>query len=150
MGTPRKAAKLSATLSSDLTESASQGSLVILNAPDNLRGVPIFHNGLPEAIRWRLPVESMPMVQPVQIAAFQDLKSPLDEVVIDADEVLIVRALNPADKFTRVTATDCFAVLNPAPDTLAIQPGPCARTTKTFFFSGGKFKELNRSQPNRE
>jgi hypothetical protein len=143
----REAAKLSETLTSELTDAASTGPLVVLNAPDNLRGVPIFHNGMPEAVQWRRPSESTTLIQ---IVAFQDLKSAVDEVIINTDEVLAVRAFNPADKFTRVTATDCFEVLNPAPDTLAIHPGPCASDTKTLFFSGGKFRVLNRSQPKRE
>jgi len=143
----REAAQLSWTLRLDLAETASATPLVVLNAPDNLRGVPVFHNGLPEAVHWLLPNDPTKLIQ---IVAFQDLQTATDEIVISGNEVFTIRAANPHDQFTRVNGTDCFDALNPNPDTLDLHPEPCASGTKTFFFSGGKMKEFDRSQPNRE
>ena len=137
----REAAQLSAAVSHDVAHAALKAPLVVLNAPDNLRGVPVFHNGLPEAALWLLPSD---VAKPIQIVAFQDVQSLADEILISGNEVMTVRTANPADNFTRVTATDCLEVLNPTPDTLEIHPKPCASTAGTVFFSDGKIKELQR------
>jgi hypothetical protein len=137
----REAAKLSRVLRINLGDVASPTPLVVLNAPDNLRGVPVFHNGLSEAVHWPLPNEPTKLIQ---IVAFQDLQTATDEIVISRNKVLTIRATNPADQFTRVNGTNCFDAFSPIPNTLDIYPKPCASGTRTFFFSGGKMKELDR------
>lgn len=135
----REAAKLSARLSYDVTDAASRATLVVLNAPDNLRGVPVFHNGLAEAINWHRPNDS---VQPIQIVAFQDLQSANDEILINQNDLITVRAVNPADRFSRVTTADCLEVITAAPDAIGLHKKPCASTAEIVFFSGGTIREL--------
>jgi len=135
----REAAKLSATVSYDVADAASRAPLVVLNAPDNLRGVPVFHNGLAEAINWIRPNDS---VQPIQIVAFQDLQSATDETLINRHDLIAVRAVNPADRFSRVTTKDCLEVIRAAPDAFDLYQRPCAPTAEIVFFSGGTMKEL--------
>ena len=142
----REAATLSARLSYDVTDTASKAPLVVLNAPDNLRGVPVFHNGLAEAMNWQRPKDS---VKRVQIVAFQDLQSATDETLINENDLVGVRAVNPADRFSRVTATDCLEVMSAAQDAFDLHPKPCASTAEIVFFSGGTIKELKTSLPNR-
>lgn len=136
----REAAKISATLSYRLTDSAGKAPLVILNAPDNLRSVPVFHNGLAEAISWLRPNDS---AKPIQIVAFQDLQSATDEILIMENEVITVRALDPADRFIRITAADSLDVMNAGPESFDLRAKPCASTAEIVFFSGGTIKELN-------
>jgi protein O-mannosyl-transferase len=135
----REAAELSRTISRQLADSVSQPRLVVLNAPDNLRGVPVFHNGLPEAIAWLQGNRAIPEVQ---IVSFQDLQSAHDETIITGEVPLNVHALNRADIFTRVNSTDCLEASNPASDTLALYPKPCAASGEIFFVSVGRIKRL--------
>jgi protein O-mannosyl-transferase len=138
----RDAAKISATLSNDVTDAASKAPLVVLNAPDNLRGVPVFHNGLVEAIRWTRPNDS---AKPIQIVAFQDLQSATDEIFVDGNDPITVHAVNPADVFTRVAPAACLEVASIAPETFELHPKPCASPAEIVFFSGGTIKELKRN-----
>jgi hypothetical protein len=136
----REAAGLTFTLSSQLINSASHPSIVVLNAPDSLHGVPVFHNGLPEAVRWFHREKS---INEVQIAAFQELQAATDETVVSGTEVVTLRPANRADRFSRVTATDCLQASSPVGDTLIIYLNPCAAASQTFFYSGQRFNELH-------
>src|SRR5207237_959854 len=73
----REAAKLSHNITADLIGSAAEDRILILNAPDNLRGVPIFHNGLPEALNYFANRN-----QQVEIVAFESLQSANDWIVL--------------------------------------------------------------------
>src|SRR6266436_10083750 len=74
-----EAARLSRSTTDELLDSSTRDHLIILNAPDNLRGVPAFHNGLPEAL---LYFQNRKRFRQVEIIAFQDLQSAVDEVSI--------------------------------------------------------------------
>lgn len=135
----REAANLTQTISRGLAESASPKAMIILNAPDNLRGVPLFHNGLREAALWQYSNAAPPM----QIVAFQDLQHPSDQTMISGTARLDVQALNPADIFTRVSGTDCVAVSTAGPNNLILDLKSCASESEIFFFSGGRINRLN-------
>ena len=134
----REAANLSQTISRELSNSASQDALVMLNAPDNLRGVPVFHNGLAEAVSW----QTSRSPGPLQIVAFQDLESAGDQIVFSGSAPIYARALNPAATFTRVSGTDCLAVSLAGSNTLVLDPKPCASSSEMFFLSGGRINQL--------
>src|SRR5689334_2818733 len=117
---------------------APRAHFVVINVPDNLRGVPVFHDGLPEAMQW---FQDRPGKE-LQIAAFQNLQSPWDEVVISGQASLSMRALNPSDTFTRISPAQCLQISNPANDTLSIYPQSCASSIDVFFLSGGRMNKL--------
>jgi len=71
----REAAKLSHNITASLISSTSEDQILILNAPDNLRGVPVFHNGLPEALKY---FENRN--QQVEIVAYQRVQSANDSI----------------------------------------------------------------------
>jgi hypothetical protein len=136
----REAANLSSALAEQLTAAPSSDSVTVVNVPDNLRGVPVFHNGLPEAVRW------FPAAQPIaelQILAFQDLQSSSDEVRVNVNDQVTVQAVNSSDKFSRIATTACFEGSSPSSDSLYLQAKPCAPAIDTFFFSGGRIEKLN-------
>jgi hypothetical protein len=135
----REAANLSSNLSQQLATSASQPSVAVLNAPDNLRGVPVFHNGLPEAVMWFHSSQ----IEQIQIAAFQELESASSTVEITGSETLTLRAHDYGERFIRVGSTECFDALSPAPDNLQIRRKPCGTAPETFLFSAGKIRELS-------
>jgi len=134
----REAANLSQTISRELADSASGNAIVMLNAPDNLRGVPVFHNGLREAVAWQ--TSSAP--NQVQIVAFQDLQRAGDETVISGTGPLYLQVVNPADSFTRVSGTDCLEGSNSGRNTLLLNLKPCASASEVFFLSGGRVNRL--------
>jgi hypothetical protein len=135
----REAANLSWTISHEAADSASQPNVVVLNAPDNLRGVPVFHNGLPEAIAW---LQADRQIPEVRIVAFQDLANARDETIVSGNVPLSVRALNRADTFSRVNSTDCLEAANPARDTLVLYRKPCAVSGEIFYVSAARLKRL--------
>jgi hypothetical protein len=135
----REAANLSHTISRELADAAPQEMAVMINAPDNLRGVPVFHNGLSEAVAWSRTTRS---TAPVQIVAFQDLQGASDEIVISGNGPLYVRALNPADTFSRVNTAPCLEVEKSTSTSLVLNQTPCA-PTEIFFLSGSQINRLN-------
>jgi hypothetical protein len=130
----RAAAHLSSNLSQQLANSAGQPSVAVLNAPDNLRGVPVFHNGLAEAVTWFHPSR----IEQIQIVAFQELESASSEIQISGAELLTLQTLDAGDRFIRVSSTDCFAAFSSAPGNLQISKKACGAAPETFFFSEGK------------
>jgi hypothetical protein len=134
----REAAQLTRSIKDDLSTSSSQKHLTVLNAPDNLRGVPIFHNGLPEALQFfqtQKPVES------VQINAFQTLRLPSDENFFhEADETLTLQPVNPLDTFDRGSSSECLELLSQSANSLQLKRKPCLTTRDIYFFSSGKMR----------
>ena len=101
-----EAAQLSRSITDELVDSSTRDRLVILNAPDNLRGVPVFHNGLPEAL---LYFQNRKRFKQVEIIAFQDFQSAADEVAVTAGPgSLTIQPLNDRDPFVRLEPSGCF------------------------------------------
>ncbi|HYW70450.1 MAG TPA: hypothetical protein VE961_05420 [Pyrinomonadaceae bacterium] len=134
------AAQLSSQLADSLARQNLQAPVTILNAPDNLRGVPVFHNGLPEAVRWRRPEDA---ISQIEILAFQDLQSETDEIHLDQTEALTLSALNANDKFSRAASTACYEVIAATSDSLQVRRTVCATPGQTFFYSSGKIHNLD-------
>jgi len=140
----RQAAQLTRSIKDELTASSSQKPLTILNAPDNLRGVPVFHNGLPEALQF---FQAQMRVELVEINAFQTLQSTHDVIeVSDSDETLTVRPINRWDEFDRVSSTNCLELIRQTPDGLTFKRKPCLTTVDVYFFSGGKMRSVFESR----
>lgn len=134
----REAAQLTRSIKDDLAASSSPKHLTILNAPDNLRGVPVFHNGLPEALQFfqtQKPFES------VEISSFQTLQSSSEENAFQpADDTFTLRAANPLDTFDRASSSECLELLRQTADSLEFKDKPCLTTRNSYFFSGGKMR----------
>lgn len=134
----RDAAQLTRSVKEDLTASSSQKHLTILNAPDNLRGVPVFHNGLPEALQLfqtQKPIES------VEINAFQTLQRPSDEnSFYPADDTLTLQPANRVDTFNRASSSECLELLTQSADGLKLKRRPCLTTIEVYFLSGGRMR----------
>jgi hypothetical protein len=112
--------------------------LTILNAPDNLRGVPVFHNGLPEALQFfqmQKPIES------VEINAFQTLQLASEENSLHlADDTVTLQPANRLDNFSRASSSECLELLSQSADGLKLRRKPCLAPTELYFFSGGKMR----------
>jgi 4-amino-4-deoxy-L-arabinose transferase-like glycosyltransferase len=132
------AAQLTRSIKDDLTASSSQTHLTILNVPDNLRGVPVFHNGLPEALQF---FQAHTPIASVEINAFQSLQLPADEnSFYPADDTFTLELVNRLDTFNRATSSECLELLSQSADALKLRRKPCLTTTEVYFLSGGRMR----------
>jgi len=135
-----EAAKLSHSITNDLTDSSTHDHLLVLNAPDNLRGVPLFHNGLPEALEY---FQNRKRFKQVAIIGFQDLQSASDEVVVSrGPDSLSIRLSNDSDSFSRIVPSDCLETLTQTRTLLVVHIKPCAADADLFFFDQGRMTRL--------
>ena len=138
-----KASQLVFALKNDLAASASNDRVLILNAPDNLRGVPLFHNGLPEALQFFQKEKS---IKQVDIVSFQSLHAANDPIELNsAGDQLTLRASEAVDRFDRINGTDCLDATSVQSNSLRLQWKPCSAPTDVFFFSSGKMNRFTRN-----
>jgi len=135
-----EAAKLSRSISDDLIDSATRDHLIILNAPDNLRGVPVFHNGLPEALQY---FQNRKRFKQVEIISFQEIQSKSDKVALTVNpESLALHLLNPNDDFARVQASECLEITAQTKTSLELKAQPCLVNVDLFVFDSGRVTKL--------
>jgi len=114
--------------------------LLIINAPDNLRGVPVFHNGLPEALEY---FQSRKKFTQVEVLAFQELESVVDDVEANRRPgFLTLRLINGAGAFERVEPVACLEITGQSKTSLELHARPCLDGTEVFFFSRGRMTRL--------
>ncbi len=129
------AARLSRSITNDLVDSSTRDHLIILNVPDNFRGIPVFHNGLPEAL---LYFQNRKRFRQIEIMAFQDLQSPLDEVAVSSRAGSVgVHPFNENDSFVRWQPSECVET-TAQPNNLELLLKPCAANADLFFFNKGR------------
>jgi hypothetical protein len=141
----RQAAELSRSIQNELVHSSTRDHLVILNVPDNLRGTPIFHNGLPEALAY---FQHEKHFERIETIAFQDLRSATDGVEITSNtDLLTVRLRSDQNGFSRTASTECLEIANQSPNSVArnsleLRVKSCSNDTDIFFFDQGRMTKL--------
>jgi protein O-mannosyl-transferase len=136
----REAAALSSNIKDQLADSAMGDRLLIINAPDNLRGVPVFHNGLPEALEY---FQSRRKFTQVEVLAFQELESAFDDVEVNRRPgFLTLRLITGARAFERVEPVACLEIMGQSKTSLELHARPCLDGTQVFFFSKGRMTPL--------
>ena len=139
----REAAKLSRNIPADLIGSATDDQILILNAPDNLRGAPVFHNGLPEALKY---FENRN--QPIQIVAYQSLHSVNDRIsLVERGDALTMRSISAPDVFDHVSSSACWDVVSESANSVELRHRSCSSVAKLFYWSDGRLNELSVSSP---
>ena len=134
-----EAAKLSHNVTADLTSSPSDDQILILNAPDNLRGVPVFHNGLPEALKY---FENRNLQ--VQIVAYQNLQTANDWILLnESGDELTVRSSPVTDVFERISSSECWEVVGQFANSVQLRPSTCSSIPQVFYFSDGRMNKLS-------
>jgi hypothetical protein len=133
------AAGLSRSVMNELVDSSSSDHLIILNAPDSLQGVPVFHNGLPEALEF---FQNRKRFKQVEIIAFQELQSTSDEVAITGTETSSVLLQQTGGSFDRAEPAHCLGVVAHTTTRLELKPQPCSAEADIFFFGKGKMNRL--------
>ena len=142
----REAAKISRNITANLINSTSEDQILILNAPDNLRGVPVFHNGLPEALKY---FENRN--QQVEIVAFESLQSANDWIILsESGDVLTMRSNSTSDVFDRVSSSECWVVVSQSANSVELRVRPCASHPghpRIFYWSDGRINKLSERNP---
>jgi len=135
-----EAAQLSRSITNDLTDSSTHDHLLVLTAPDNLRGVPVFHNGLSEALEY---FQNRKRFSQVEIIGFQDLQSAVDEVALSrGPDSFSIQLSNDNDSFTRIEPSDCLETMTQTRTLLVVHIKPCAADVDLFFFDKGRMIRL--------
>lgn len=134
----REAAQISRKLKEELSRAASnERSMIVINAPDNLQGVPVFHNGLEDALRI---FQKDARIETVRVLSLHSIQSTDGgaELRREAD-VFSLRLTNRADRFTRIAdSQDCVEILERSGDSLRFRLRDCPPVTALFFFNAGK------------
>ncbi len=133
----REAAQLSRSIMEDIVNSATQDRLLILNAPDNLRGIPVFHNGLPEALQY---FQSQKPIKETTIIAFQDLQSATDRLELNRQGDLLT--LRAEGAFDRITSSECLEVVTHSSQFLELRTNPCSSKADLLVFDDGMITKL--------
>lgn len=136
----REAARMTLSINQELAASGSTKRLAILNAPDNLRGVPVFHNGLPEMLQF---FQVQRQTERIDILSFQSLQSRFDEIDLRRlNDTLMLEPRNRRDAFTRASSAECLELVNQSEVHVQIRITTCSTPTEVYFFSGGEMRRI--------
>ena len=139
----REAGRLSAVVLEDLTRLSTRDAVLVLNAPDNLRGAHLFRNGLGQALT---TFQDEKKIGRVEAIAFHAVESAGDALGVKGEGggVVSLRLSNPKTTFERVNAPpECAHILTRSPDTLRFDLRRCAKEFDVFFYSAGRAHKLN-------
>src|SRR5262245_28932796 len=135
----QEGAQLTRSIKEDFSTGSPKSHLTILNAPDNLRGVPVFHNGLVEALQ-TFAIQSR--FELVEINGYQTLQSRFDENLLrETADVFTLQPANPSDTFDRAATSTCVQLLRSSVNQLEFKRLPCLNQAQVYFFSGGKMRK---------
>lgn len=132
-----EAARLSRSIKEELAGASSQQRLLIINAPDNLRGAPVYHNGLEQALRL---FQKPGRTGAVTILTLHDIQFTGDEIELKREGGdFTLRLLKPANGFTMVSdASPCVERLEQSNNSVRFRLKPCPEGFDIFFFNAGK------------
>ena len=140
----REAANLSKSILNDLALSR-QDALLVLNVPENLRGVPVYQNGLEQALRTFQPFKK---ISQVDVASFQTLRSTSDMIEIRREANLFsIRLLEEKADFSRVNDhLECVLIEERSKNSVRIRLRDCITGKEVFVFQGGRMSEVSTVQ----
>ena len=136
-----EAARLSQSIIEELAAQSERDAVLLLNAPDNLRGAYVYRNGFGPALR------SFQRAKPIgraHLVVWHGLQTRLDRVELTEEAgTFELRPSNDATKFERAGETpDCAGGVSLSDDVLRIRLEECAETFDVFYFSGGKIHRV--------
>ena len=135
------ASKLSRSLLNDLVGESRGDDLLILNIPDNLRGVPVYRNGIEQALE---TFQSLKKIGRVEVLSYHSIQSTTNEVEVRLEPKLFtIRLLNQEAEFSRIdNPSDCVEIVNQAKDSLTVALKDCPAKQTVFYFQDGKMRAV--------
>jgi hypothetical protein len=136
----REAANLSKSILNDLTSLSRHDDLLVINVPDSLRGVPVYRNGLEQALR---TFQRSKRISHIDVVLFHSLQSTTDVIgVVRESKVFSIRLLNEKAEFSRINdQIECVGIAERSKNSLIIQLKDCFTGRDVFFFHEGKMVE---------
>jgi hypothetical protein len=136
----REAAVLSHSIKDQISDLATGKRLLVINVPDNLRGVPVFHNGLSEALR---DFQNQKQFDQIEVLAFQELQTSADELELQSfDQSQTIHLINDQGEFARTETLPCLEILAETKTSLELRAKPCLAGTQLFIFDKGRMTLL--------
>lgn len=131
------AAHLSQSILNDLVEESKSDDLLILNIPDNLRGVPVYRNGIEQALA---TFQRVKKIGRVQVVAYHSIQTSGGNVEVTRDdENVSIRLLDERAEFARINdRVDCVKILNQSRNSLMLDLQNCFINREIFFFQDGR------------
>jgi protein O-mannosyl-transferase len=132
----RDAADLTKSLLDDCTSQSTRTELLVMNVPDSLRGVPLFRNGLEQAL---MTFQHAARISRVDVVSTHSLQS-TDDVEIQSDSTLFTIQLSGVkEEFTRINdALECVEVVGQNKRSMSIRLTECAKRIDVFYFRDGR------------
>jgi protein O-mannosyl-transferase len=134
----REAANISADITRDLAASPSIAPVLVLNAPDNLRGVHLFHNGLRDAVQiFRGGPE------PLDVIALHSIQDASDAIEVEGHGLeWSLRLANTRAEILTTEESRCGKVTAKSTRQMNVALVPCAPNPAIFYFTSGKMIRL--------
>ncbi|HMF57715.1 MAG TPA: hypothetical protein VK619_15335 [Pyrinomonadaceae bacterium] len=141
----QEAAGLSQSILNDLTGQSKSDDLLILNVPDNLRGVPVYRNGLEQALE---TFQSVRKIGRVEIISYHNIPSTTGNVDVRREpNGFSIHLLNQQTEFSRINdRVNCVEIVAQSRDSLTMHPGDCFTGWDVFYFQDGKMIAAPASQ----
>ncbi len=141
----RDAANLSKSILDDLVSLSRHDDLLVINAPDTLRRVPVYQNGLEQALR---TFQHAKKISHVDVVAYHSLQSTTDAIdVVRAANLFSIYLLNEKAEFSRVNdQVECIGVVERSGTSLVIQLRDCFTGRDVFYFHDGKMVDATPPQ----
>ena len=139
-------AQLSRNIINEIVNQSNRETILLLNAPDNLRGAHLFRNGLDDALR--LFQNSKP-IKEARVIAFHDLQTTHDEVEVSIEaNVLSIRLKNEKTAFGKINEPPrCVTLVHRSPNLLRFRIEDCPENLQVFYFSNGRVYETSLQRP---
>ncbi len=137
----REAARLSQTILNDVAASSEHDSVLILNAPDNLKGAPVFHNGLTDALQNFQTAKHFTDTRFVALHNIQTVNDAIESTV--SPRSIAIRLLDQANEFERVDEhLQCVEVVDHAKMFVRLRLDDCPASTDVFVFDKGRMQRI--------
>ncbi|HEX8748461.1 MAG TPA: hypothetical protein VF717_14910 [Pyrinomonadaceae bacterium] len=134
----REAAETSRSIKEELVPGASgEQSLIVINAPDNLRGIPVFHNGLQEALTTFQDNGPSPEARVLSLHSIQSLNDGA-ELKMEGD-AFTLRLANREDAFTKIAeGVNCVEIQERSGGAFRFRLQNCPPGSALYFFNAGR------------
>lgn len=140
-----EAANLSKSILNDLASLSKHDDLLVINAPDSLRGVPVYQNGLEQALR---TFQRLKKINHIDVVSSHSLQSTTDVIsVVRESNLFSIRLLNEKTEFSRINdQMECVGVAAQSKNALIVRLKDCFTARDVFFFQEGKMVEASALQ----
>ncbi len=141
----REAASLSKSILDDLVSLSRHTDLLILNAPDDLRGVPVYRNGLDQALR---TFQRSKKISRVVVVSSHSLPSTVGAVgVVRESKRFSIRLLREKAEFSRINdQLECVEIGERSGNLLIIELKNCFVGRDIFCFQEGRMIQASLTQ----